>query len=204
LIHISILCDFKTHWFHVLVPISGKQVNDSLRNVLKSNGIVVKAIAQNMTSSLSSRVTKASPGLVVPVHVTNGGGTVCVHSKKQDLGCKNANGESTLQFVFAAGSLAPDEMFTVCIKGNPRPHCVGGTPTPTADVYIESDSRSTPTTPEIVRVQDTITSGDTSWKEFGVFLGPIQKHTGVFHNENGVFIPWTTLCSASQSYLRVM
>jgi len=34
-----------------------------------------------------------------------------------------------------------------------------------------------------------------------VFLGPIQKHTGVFHNENGVFIPWKTLCSASQSYL---
>lgn len=92
-------------------------------------------------------------------------------------------------------------MFTVCIKGNPRPHCVGGTPTPTADVYIESDSRSTPTTPEIVRVQDTTTSGDTPWKEFGVFLGPIQKHTGVFHNENGVFIPWTTLCGASQSYL---
>src|SRR6266487_540645 len=29
----------------------------------------------------------------------------------------------------------------------------------------------------------------------------IQKHTGVFHNENGVFIPWTTLCTAGQSYL---
>ena len=46
----------------------------------------------------------------------------------------------------------------------------------------------------------TPTSGITPWKEFGVFLGPIQKHTGVFHNENGVFIPWTTLSSA-QSYL---
>ena len=34
-----------------------------------------------------------------------------------------------------------------------------------------------------------------------MFLGPIQKHTGVFHNENGVFIPWTTLCRAGQSYL---
>jgi hypothetical protein len=55
--------------------------------------------------------------------------------------------------------------------------------------------------PGIVRAQDTTTSGNTPWQEFGVFLGPIQKHTGVFHNENGVFIPWKTLCSAAQSYL---
>lgn len=47
----------------------------------------------------------------------------------------------------------------------------------------------------------TVTTGDTAWKEFGVFLGPIQKHTGVFHNENGVFLPWTTICDKSQSYL---
>jgi hypothetical protein len=49
--------------------------------------------------------------------------------------------------------------------------------------------------------ESTTTLGNTPWQEFGVFLGPIQKHTGVFHNENGVFIPWKTLCSASQSYL---
>lgn len=55
--------------------------------------------------------------------------------------------------------------------------------------------------PGIVRAQSTITSGTTPWQEFGVFFGPIQKHTGVFHNENGVFIPWTTLCTAEQSYL---
>ena len=55
--------------------------------------------------------------------------------------------------------------------------------------------------PGIVRAQDTTTSGITPWKEFGVFLGPVQKHTGVFHNENGVFIPWTTLCSSAESYL---
>jgi hypothetical protein len=47
----------------------------------------------------------------------------------------------------------------------------------------------------------TVTIGDTAWKEFGVFLSPIQKHTGVFHNENGVFLPWTTVCNKSQSYL---
>ena len=45
------------------------------------------------------------------------------------------------------------------------------------------------------------TIGDTPWKEFGVFLGPIQRHTGVYHNENGVFLPWTTVCNKSQSYL---
>jgi hypothetical protein len=55
--------------------------------------------------------------------------------------------------------------------------------------------------PGIARAQGATTSGDTPWKEFGVFLGPIQKHTGVFHNENGVFIPWTTLCTSAQSYM---
>jgi Tfp pilus assembly protein PilV len=49
--------------------------------------------------------------------------------------------------------------------------------------------------------QSTTTSGNTPWQEFGVFIGPFQKHTGVFHNENGVFIPWTTMCAAEQSYL---
>jgi hypothetical protein len=47
----------------------------------------------------------------------------------------------------------------------------------------------------------TLTSGNTAWQEFGLFVGPIQRHTGVYHNENGVFIPWTTLCKAGQSYL---
>jgi len=47
----------------------------------------------------------------------------------------------------------------------------------------------------------TTTSGNTAWQEFGLFLGSIQRHTGVYHNENGVFIPWTTLCKAGQSYL---
>jgi hypothetical protein len=57
-------------------------------------------------------------------------------------------------------------------------------------------------TPGIVLAQSTTTSGNSQWQEFGVFFGPIQKHTGVFHNENGVFIPWTTLCcSTEQSYL---
>jgi hypothetical protein len=55
--------------------------------------------------------------------------------------------------------------------------------------------------PGIVRAQDVANTGDTPWKEFGVFLGPIQRHTGVFHNVNGVFIPWTTLCGSAQSYL---
>ncbi|MFY9868400.1 MAG: hypothetical protein WAK17_01660 [Candidatus Nitrosopolaris sp.] len=49
--------------------------------------------------------------------------------------------------------------------------------------------------------QATTTSGNTAWQEFGLFLGPIQRHTGVYHNQNGVFIPWTTLCKAGQSYL---
>jgi len=55
--------------------------------------------------------------------------------------------------------------------------------------------------PGRVRAQATTTSGDTPWQEFGVFMGPIQEHTGVFHNENGVFIPRTTLCASTQTYL---
>jgi len=34
-----------------------------------------------------------------------------------------------------------------------------------------------------------------------VFIGPIQKHSGIFHNEIGVFIPWAKACSFAQSYL---
>jgi hypothetical protein len=48
---------------------------------------------------------------------------------------------------------------------------------------------------------NTSISGDSPWQDFGVFFGPIQKHTWVFHNENGVFIPWTTLCCEGQSNL---
>ena len=55
--------------------------------------------------------------------------------------------------------------------------------------------------PRLVYAQATTTSGNTPWQEFGVFIGPIQEHTGVFHNENGVFIPWTTLCNSAQTYL---
>jgi hypothetical protein len=28
-----------------------------------------------------------------------------------------------------------------------------------------------------------------------------NRTTGVYHNENGIFIPWTTVCNAGQSYL---
>jgi hypothetical protein len=37
--------------------------------------------------------------------------------------------------------------------------------------------------------QATTTSG--GWQEYGLFLRPIQRHTGVYHDENGVFFPWT-------------
>jgi hypothetical protein len=39
--------------------------------------------------------------------------------------------------------------------------------------------------PGIVGAQDTTTSGNTPWQEFGLFLGLFHKHTGIFHNENG-------------------
>ncbi|HEY7570229.1 MAG TPA: hypothetical protein VH796_02550 [Nitrososphaeraceae archaeon] len=55
--------------------------------------------------------------------------------------------------------------------------------------------------PGIALAQDSITSGETPWQEFGLFIGPTQKHTRLFHNENGVFIPWAKLCSSAQSYL---
>lgn len=41
-----------------------------------------------------------------------------------------------------------------------------------------------------------ITSG---WQEYVVPL--VNTHLGVFHNENGVFIPWRTLCNNTQQYL---
>jgi len=43
--------------------------------------------------------------------------------------------------------------------------------------------------------------GSTPMQEFGVFIGPIQKHTGIYHNENGIFIPWKVACKTAQQYL---
>jgi len=49
--------------------------------------------------------------------------------------------------------------------------------------------------------QIKLATGQSSMEEFGVFLGPIQQHTGFFHDDYGVFIPWNTLCKAGQTYL---
>lgn len=48
--------------------------------------------------------------------------------------------------------------------------------------------------------------GNTPMQDIGHNIPVIShiignKSTGVYHNENGIFIPWTTLCSAGQSYL---
>jgi len=41
-----------------------------------------------------------------------------------------------------------------------------------------------------------ITSG---WQEYVVPL--VNMHLGLYHNENGVFIPWRTICNQTQQYL---
>jgi hypothetical protein len=48
--------------------------------------------------------------------------------------------------------------------------------------------------------------GDTPMQDLGQNIPVISKivgnkTTGVYHNENGIFIPWTTVCNAGQSYL---
>ena len=48
--------------------------------------------------------------------------------------------------------------------------------------------------------------GNTPMQDIGHNIPVIShiignKSTGVYHNENGIFIPWTTLCNAGQSYL---
>jgi hypothetical protein len=44
--------------------------------------------------------------------------------------------------------------------------------------------------------------GGTQLQEYAVvFPSLVNMHFGVYHNENGVFIPWKTLCSRTQQYL---
>jgi hypothetical protein len=39
-------------------------------------------------------------------------------------------------------------------------------------------------------------------KEYAVVFPPfVNMNFGVYHNENGVFIPWKTLCSHTKQYL---
>jgi plastocyanin len=53
----------------------------------------------------------------------------------------------------------------------------------------------------VASVDVNLAAAQSPMKEFGVFFGPIQQHTGVYHNDNGVFVPWSTLCKAEQAYL---
>src|SRR5437763_12292469 len=69
-----------------------------------------------------------------------------------------------------------------------RAACFGGMPGNMGSSSIQQPVQTNEPSSSNTNGPASVTSGDTPWQEFGVFLGPmVQKHTGVFHNENGVF-----------------
>jgi hypothetical protein len=78
-----------------------------------------------------------SVGLKVFVHVTGGGGNVCVHSAGEDAGCQSLSGPGTANFEFSPGAVAVGEKFTACVDQT----CTTGTNSPAKkpeDVYLSS------------------------------------------------------------------
>jgi hypothetical protein len=69
--------------------------------------------------------------------------------------------------------------------------------------HVASGSGLQPTQPASqpgIAVAQNTTSGASPWHDFGEGL-PIHVTTNVYHNENGVFIPWSSICSKGQGYL---
>jgi hypothetical protein len=56
-----------------------------------------------------------SGGLKVFVHVTGGGGNVCVRTASEDAGCKSLSGPGTAKFEFSPDVVAVGQKFTACI-----------------------------------------------------------------------------------------
>ena len=63
--------------------------------------------------------------------------------------------------------------------------------------------------PNVISPQPKATSetasqlvGDTQLQEYAVVFPPlVNMHSGVYHNEKGVFVPWKTICNKTQQYL---
>lgn len=76
-------------------------------------------------------------GLKVFVHVSGGGGNVCVRSESEDAGCQSLSGPRTAKFEFSPGAVAVGEKFTACVDQT----CTTGTNSPAKkpeDVYLSS------------------------------------------------------------------
>lgn len=94
----------------------------------------------------------------------------------------------TLAVLLSVAVSHTQNAYSVCFP-NLEPNC----PTPVAIRGNSGNMSETTPAPSLL--------GSTPMQEFGVFIGPIQKHTGVYHNENGIFIPWKVACKTVQQYL---
>jgi hypothetical protein len=64
---------------------------------------------------LTPEAKAKSGGLKVFVHVSGGGGNVCVRTASEDAGCKSLHGAGTAEFEFSPGAVAVGQKFTACV-----------------------------------------------------------------------------------------
>ena len=80
---------------------------------------------------------------------------------------------------------------------------------PTVQKMIDSFAFTSETTDTSQNVSASTTiTGDTPFQDLGSNIPVISKvvgdkQTNVFHNEKGVFVPWSLICAYSQPYLQV-
>jgi len=95
---------------------------------------------------------------------------------------------------------------------NLHPTSTGSSVQPSANNFTQPSANTAnnftqPTTPNTSLVCNSAVCDNSQFNQFGFDydVNPlnihIHKHSGVWHNERGVFVPWSVLCNQGQTYL---
>jgi hypothetical protein len=112
-----------------------QSINERLRTFLVIGLILLVAGCGVL---LSPEAKAKSGGLKVYVHISGGGGNVCVRTASEDAGCKSLGGPGTAEFEFSPDAVAVGQKFTACVDQT----CATGTNSAAkkpGNVYLSSD-----------------------------------------------------------------
>jgi hypothetical protein len=107
-----------------------------------------------------------SGGLKVFVHISGGGGNVCVRTASEDAGCKSLGGPGTAEFEFRPGAVAVGQKITACVDQT----CTTGTNSAAKkpeNVYLSSSavgSNIVTPKPQFQQQQQPQTTSRINWK----------------------------------------
>ena len=127
---------------------------------------------------LSPEAKAKSGGLKVFVHISGGGGNVCVRTASEDAGCKSLGGPGTAEFEFSPGAVAVGQKFTACVDQT----CATGT-------------NSAAKKPENVFLSSSVASSNI------VTPKPQFQQQQQQQPQPTVRVNWKGMCSAVQSAL---